>query len=327
MARGPHDLDARYVAALALVRSGAQERARAALGDLQDLVAGSPDVPDDLREDVAALEGRLAKQVALAAQGGEREALAAEAARLYESVADRHSRYFTSINAATMWLIAGDRERSKSLAQHTLGLVSVDPDIDGMAAYWRAATEAEAWLILGDVKRARSALAAAANLAGHDVAARATTRRQLRLVCDALQLDIGILEVLPVPGVLHFCGHRMDSTGDAIGIMRDDEARVMREVGRFVGSRSFDSAFGSLACGADIMIAEELLRHDVSLNVFLPFSTEEFCAISVRPGGNKWSERYRACLESTVVRDDRIGFPVHGSDTALRLHLEDRYGS
>ncbi len=296
MASDPHDLNARYLAALALVRSGAEERARAAIRELQDLVAATRDAPDELREDAAALEGRLAKQAALAAQGGKRKALAAETARLYESVADRHGRYFASINAATMWLIAGDPERSKSLAERTLGLVRVDPHVERMAAYWRAATEAEAWLILGDVEQARSALAAA-NLACHDVASIATTRRQLRFVSEALQLDVEVLEVLPLPGVLHYCGHRTASAGDTVGIMLDDEARVLAAVGEFVGSRSFDSAFGSLAYGSDIIIAEELLRHDVSLNVFLPFSADEFDAISVRPGGREWSDRYRACLD------------------------------
>jgi len=307
VAREPHDLNALYLAALALLRSGAQERARAAIGHLQDLVATTRDVSDQLREDAAALEGRLAKQIALAAHDGERATLAAEAARLYESVAVRHGGYFTSINAATMWLIAGDRERSESLAEHTLELVAVDSRVEGMAAYWKAATEAEASLILGDLVRARSALTAAAKLAGDDVASRATTRRQLRLVCDVLLLDVEILEVLALPDVLHFCGHRMESTGDPVGIMLDDEAQVIEAVGAFVGSRSFDSAFGSLACGADIIIAEELLRHGVSLNVFLPFSVDEFDAISVHPGGNEWSERYRACLDrasSVMIASD-----------------------
>ena len=65
----PADLEARYVAALALVRAGARERARLAIDDLHAALAGAEDVRPGLREDAEALEGRLAKELALAARG------------------------------------------------------------------------------------------------------------------------------------------------------------------------------------------------------------------------------------------------------------------
>jgi hypothetical protein len=294
------DIEARYLLALALVRSGALQRAQTAIEEMQDVVAATPDAPAGILEDAAALSGRLAKQLALEAQGAERRALAVQAARLYESAADRHGRYFASVNAATMWLVAGDRERSRSLARQTLRLVEAaktDFRLGGMTGYWSVATEAEAWLILGDVERAQVALTTAANLALHDVASRATTRRQLLLVCNAMGVESEALRVLSIPGVLHFCGHRAVSSDDIAGLTTEEEAQVTVAVREFIESRSFDSAFGSLACGADIIIAEELLRQDVSLSVFLPFSADEFDAVSVRPAGSKWSERFRACLE------------------------------
>jgi hypothetical protein len=310
VATRPDDVEARYLVALALVRSGALGRAQRAIEQLQDVVATTPGAAAEILEDAAALRGRLAKQLALAAQGAEQQALAAEAARLYEAAADRHGRYFTSVNAATMWLIAGDLERSRSLARRTLRLVEAAAAysrLGGMADYWKAATEAEAWLILGDVERAQAALTTAANLALHDVASRAATRRQLLLVCNAVGVGSEVLRELSIPGVLHFCGHRAVSSDDMAGLTTEEQAQVTVAVREFIESRSFDSAFGSLACGADIIIAEELLRRDVSLSVFLPFSADEFDAVSVRPAGPKWSERFRACLDrasSVVIASD-----------------------
>jgi len=52
----PSDLEARYIAALALVRAGARERARLAIDDLHAALAGASDVRPGLREDAEALE-------------------------------------------------------------------------------------------------------------------------------------------------------------------------------------------------------------------------------------------------------------------------------
>ena len=59
----------------------------------------------------------------------------------------------------------------------------------GEDSYYAAATEAEAYLVLGDAHGARDALERAAATHGGDHGALATTRRQLRLVCDLAGLD------------------------------------------------------------------------------------------------------------------------------------------
>jgi hypothetical protein len=293
----PTDLEARYVAALALVRAGARERARLAIDDLHGALAGASDVRPGLREDAEALEGRLAKELALAARGEERAELAATAAKLYEAVADRYDRYFTCINAATLWLVAGDVPRAHALAERARTLVRAAADEPG-DAYWRAATDAEAGLVLGDLESARAALEIAARVGANDVAARAVTARQLRLLCQTSGVDTGILDALALPGVLHFCGHRVTADpAKAGGFAANDEPAVATAVDDFFAGRSFDGAYGALACGADIIIAEAALAHGVPLHVVLPFSIDEFEAVSVRSGGTGWPERYRSCLE------------------------------
>ena len=55
--------------------------------------------------------------------------------------------------------------------------------------------------------------------------------------------------------------------------------------------------YGSLAAGADILFAEQLLERGASLHVVLPFDCAEFVEVSVRPAGEGWVARFRACLD------------------------------
>src|SRR5262249_48597822 len=155
--------------------------------------------------------------------------------------------------------------------------------------------EAEAELVLGDVDATRAALQVAASCGTGDVAARAVTARQLRLLCEAQGVDPAILDALALPGVLHFCGHRVTADPEKARGFPADPA-VTGAVDAFLTSGSFDGAYGALACGADIIIAEAALEHGVPLHVILPFGIDDFDEVSVESGGPGWSERYRSCL-------------------------------
>jgi adenylate cyclase len=57
-------------------------------------------------------------------------------------------------------------------------------------------------------------------------------------------------------------------------------------------------AFGPLACGADILIAEAMLARGGRLDVVLPFAEDDFIAESVLCGGDGWLPRYLACRDA-----------------------------
>ena len=59
----------------------------------------------------------------------------------------------------------------------------------GDSGYFAAATEAEGLLLMGNEAGARAAIERAGALAGDDFGALATTRRQLRLICDMIDTD------------------------------------------------------------------------------------------------------------------------------------------
>jgi len=154
-------------------------------------------------------------------------------------------------------------------------------------------------LILDDARGAAACLAAADRVGG-DLADRASTRRQLSLVCQAIGVDVAVLDSLPVPIALHFCGHLVADEHEAIEEIRT----VLDRIGPVV-------AHGSLAAGADILIAEEVLRRGSELHVVLPFPMEEFIQTSVAPQGPEWVDRFQFCLDSaasvTVVTAARQG--------------------
>lgn len=306
----PEDLEARFVAALALARSGAVERARAAAAELLTRIESTPDVTILLREDAAALVARLAKDEALTAHGPDRVTRLRQAADLYEEVANRFGRFYTCINAATLRLLAGDTERAQQLARLALDLVATSRLTEPADDYWREATAAEAALILGDVDDARHLLARAAAIGGDDFAALAVTRRQLRLVCESTATEAAVLEDLSPPLVLNYSGHLIDATKANTRFPPDLEGRVQSEIRAFLAAHRVGFAYGSLASGADIMIAEALLEAGVGLEAVLPFDTDEFERVSVAPAGPGWPARFRSCLE-------RASAVVHASDSSF----------
>jgi adenylate cyclase len=280
------DPELQYAAVLALARAGATSRAEEQLttcGLADREVRG----PVRLAEDVAALSARLAKDRALHAVAGERRVRAAVAAARYEAVYERFGRPFACINAATMALLAGDEERATRLADAARKLLAVSAPDEPGDAYWDAATEAEAALVLDEPDLARAALERAAAASHDDPAARAVTRKQLRLVCAIQGIDAGVLDVLSVPAVVHYCGHQVPAGTAGLDQLTAQVGASLGDVG---------TGFGGLAGGADIVVAEQLLGRGAELHVVLPFGADEYEAISVVSGGEHWAPRFRSCL-------------------------------
>ncbi|HKX76745.1 MAG TPA: BTAD domain-containing putative transcriptional regulator, partial [Acidimicrobiia bacterium] len=101
------DPELRFLAVLALARSGATAQAirRYELLGLQSI---NPDsVSARLAEDISALAARLDKDMSLIDQE-RRTQWAARSAQGYQAAFDRHRSAYLAVNAATMWLMAGD---------------------------------------------------------------------------------------------------------------------------------------------------------------------------------------------------------------------------
>lgn len=293
-------VEIRYLRVLALARSGSSQRAVAEAAALTATLPADP-LPPELAEDIAALSARIAKYHAMQAAVGERPALAAAAATAYEDVYRRLGRSYAGVNAATLWQIAGRKEHAQALAREVLKLVALETAaLTGPADpghYWAWATRAETLLILGDSAGAVDALATTAGAHHDDHGAQATTRRQVRFLCDALGINPEpIVGVLVQPEVVHFCGHMTAPAGTPSRFPHAQQAAVAAQVRDLFRTRGVGFAHGSLACGADIIIAEIVLELGAELHLVLPFDIDEFLAISVAPAGPAWIERFRHCL-------------------------------
>jgi hypothetical protein len=88
-------------------------------------------------------------------------------------------------------------------------------------------------------------------------------------------------------------GPRLSEAQAAVLASRLDALLSQRQVG--VG-------FGALASGADIVIAEALLKRGADLELVFPFRLSEFRDISVRPAGESWIRRFECCLRKACSK-------------------------
>jgi adenylate cyclase len=292
------DVERRYLRALSLARSGATEHAKREVDEALRLES-TTSLAARLEEDIAALFARIAKDEAAQVGGPERFAAAAQA---YESISDRLGRPYACVNAATLWMIAGNVDHARVLARLSIDMVHARlDDSDPSDGYWDLVTEAEASVVLGELSHAEELLCRADLLSTNDLGARASTRRQLNMLACELDLDLSaLLDALPQPEVVHYTGHMTRGGSDRSRLAVEDLERVSREVEEMITASRARFFFGGLACGADIIIAERALACDAELHVVLPFDTEEYVDVSVRPGGDGWATRFQRCLDAAA---------------------------
>ncbi len=305
----PDDLWLKHRAVLALARAGSTDEAARRFRQYGLTAVDA--------EDVAALRARIVKDIALAADGAERREAAARSAELYAAIHERTGGWYPAVNAATLTLVAGDPARAERFARAALeALAERDDD-----SYYAAATEAEAELVLGRLGPAAEAIARAVALNEGDYGALSTTRRQLRLVCEATGADSVVLAPLVGPCVAHFCGHRVAASGAGERFPTEAEASVAAAIAAELEREPVGYAYGALAAGADILWAEALLAHGAELHVVLPVSLDEFIRASVAPAGPAWVERFHRCLDAAATIEYATD-DAQGSDDVLF-----RYGS
>jgi class 3 adenylate cyclase len=125
-----------------------------------------------------------------------------------------------------------------------------------------------------------------------DYGGRSSTLRQLDMIATFLGMRAderkALLAPLAPPRVAHYCGHMFAADAGA-------EARIRGQIDSLLDAEGVGFAYGALACGGDMLIAEALLDRGVELHIVLPFEEEDFLAQSVRPGGEAWLDRYQVC--------------------------------
>lgn len=273
---------------LALLRAGALEQAEKEYFRLSlDSVRGD--------EDILALGGRILKSKALETSGPERQRLALEAGQKYDTAYAETGGTYTGINTAALYLVGGKLDAARALAIEILEKLKEQCPQPGEEAYYHMATAAEANLILGDSEQAKACLRDAVQLDPHNFPAHATTLYQFEMILAALEADKSWLDALRPPAAIHYAGH-IFGLPDGIREL-EPQHRYALEFAlqeKLAGER-IGFAYGALAAGADIMIAERLLEEGVELHLVLPCPDTLFIETSVAPYGDDWVDRFYAC--------------------------------
>jgi hypothetical protein len=274
--------------------------------------AGLERVDDDPA--VLSVRGRLLKDRARGADGAERKRLFLEAADAYARAGKIGGATYPLINAATLSLLAGRRAQAEILAR---GVLERGED-EEETPYYRAATRAEALLLVGDLAQAKKEFAAAIALAPQAYEDHASTLRQFASILDELGEDKAWLDPLRPPRSLHFAGHMALAAGsDALE----------RKIRAAIRDERIGFAYGALAAGADILIAEALLKADAELHLILPGSRAQFRETSVAPFGDDWAARFDRIVDAAASLRAVAVEPRSPPTLAIRLAAEIAMGS
>jgi adenylate cyclase len=273
----PDDPDVRYLQALAMARLGDPDAALRLYERNRVEEIGT--------EDAIALRGRLLKDLAVRSTGPDRVDLFHQSSKAYRQAFELSDGYFSGINAATTSLLAGDEREASDLA----AAIGRRPDIAQPKDYYAAASGAEAMLVRGKVEEATALFAAARRRPDASPGMVASTARQVALIAKKLSISDEACQALlasirPTP-VIHFCGHMFRAGWQA-------EEEIAGAIRSILDESDVLIAYGPLACGADILIAEAVLERGGELHVVLPFAEEDFLKTSVLVGGPEWIARY-----------------------------------
>ena len=310
-----------FLGALAHARAGAATDAHALL----DRAARAPGaVAPEMRGEILALRGRLWKDALhRAAPGREADRLAVRARDEYLAAHAIARDPYPGVNAATLSLLAGDRDAAQALA------TEVDATLaqrGGPLAGWDLLTAAEAALLRDDVALARERYAAAWAEAGRDAGRIASVRRQLHLLARVLPAANDLLPVVRAPDVVAFTGHMLDAPGRETPRFPPSLVPVVEAALReHVAAWHAPVVYTSAACGADLLFVEAAEAAGAEVNVVLPFARDDFVRTSVGAGGPAWVARF----EGALARASRVIFATeeaHLGDDILFRHAAELVG-
>jgi class 3 adenylate cyclase/tetratricopeptide (TPR) repeat protein len=325
----PDNLALKHRAVLSLANSGALDLAA------EQFVTLGLDAVETV--EILSLGGRIATDFGFRHTGDARAYAFAEAAasygRAYEVARASGSpdAYYPAINGAYLALLAGHEEeaaRRSAEVLHILGdRIEAARDGDPLDRYWVLATAIEAYLLTGDIAAAQALVPHAVSASGNNPSNLSSTWRQLERILHVKSLPLETLAGMAPAKVVHYLGHIIAPPGQPGRFTAEEEAPVTAELERTLDGFNIGVAYGALAAGADIILAEALLRRGAALHVVLPFARDDFVELSVRPSGESWVPRFEACMaqaqsiryatEDRHLGDDHLF--AYGSQIAMGL--------
>jgi hypothetical protein len=311
LAQWPQQLRLRQLQALALARSGDVERANRLLTGLVD--EGCADA------ETLGILARTHKDLALATPDARLRTQHLQAGfQFYAQAFDNARRdgasgdaSYVGINAAAVAVLKGDLARGREIARQVQVLCAPGPlgAASEPSNYWQQATLGEAALILGDAAAAALHYGRAAALAGARFGDIGSTRRQARLLAAHLPGDgAAAAAALRIPPVLVFTGHMVDRPErSAARFPAAIEAGVREAIRSRLAALQPLAAYGSAACGADLLCLEVARELGAETHIVLPFPPAAFRRASVDFAAGDWGDRFERALtgaDSVTIASD-----------------------
>jgi class 3 adenylate cyclase len=308
----PGNIRLRQLQGLALARSGDVALANRLLSELA--AEGASDA------ETLGMLARTHKDLALeTSNAARRDEHLASAFAIYYQGYDAARRgalaadaWYTGINAATIAVLQDNLEGARKIAAEVRKLCNrARRNPSAASDYWLEATLGEAALILGDGGEAAVHYARAASLAPGSFGNLASTRRQVDLLAKCLPGNSSpILDLLRIPPVVMYTGHMIDHwTRESPRFPSELEAVMAAAIREKLQILRPLAAYGSAACGSDILCLEAMRHIGGETHIVLPFPAEEFHRVSVDFAAGGWSERFERALAAadsvTITSDHR----------------------
>lgn len=294
LSSNPDDLQLRELQALALLRSGAPDRAAAVLEPLRRRESATPDT--------LGLLGRVYKDLADRERSGSRRQLMRLrlAADAYLAAFRLNGDYWTGINAATTVLLLRREKLAQSLAAELIATCKRKFARRRKERYWLAATIGEALLIRRSWSDALQWYREASQLAESRFGDIHSTRRNARLILRYWgNADPTIEAALRTPAVVVFSGHMIDSAGRRQPrFPATREASVAKALSERLDLLDARIGYSSAANGADILFIEAMIMRRAEVTIVLPTDPGTFCRDSVSPAGGTWRQRFERVLQA-----------------------------
>jgi class 3 adenylate cyclase/tetratricopeptide (TPR) repeat protein len=218
--------------------------------------------------------------------------------RAFEAGSDEPA--YPGINAATLALLGGDTATAHRLAEEVRRICE-DNARTKPPDYWNQAALAEALADLGRIDEACEAFHTAVPLAGSEIRNISSTRRQARLISQAVLGRSDAFDCcFPELKLVVFSGHMIDEPGRRPPRFPPErEAEVKASIREWLDRMRAKIGFASAARGADILFLEAMLERGGAVHVVLPWARDRFLETSVHLAGDergRWPGRFAEAL-------------------------------
>jgi tetratricopeptide (TPR) repeat protein len=206
--------------------------------------------------------------------------------------------YYTGINAAAMAAMAGQASRSREIANEVITLIDTSAEND----FWKLATLGEAYVLTKNRAKSIEYFVEARKLAGSDWGKITSVYNQLWLLNHFVPVSGEVLKMFIPPTVVAFIGHMIDHPNRSTPrFPAEIELQVKNAILNSLRTSNARIGYCSLACGGDILFAEAMEELGGEINIFLPFSEDDFIKQSVRFAGEDWVSRYNRLIKKFPV--------------------------